>query len=99
MKAVCNRLSGLAQLNQQNFEVRETNPPPPPLDSNPALLGFDADIKKFCGGSCDTPGYNILNMFGHIPYNMCRNFEWQALSMLSGSTSPGGQPVTAGAGW
>ena len=22
-------------------------------------------------------GYNILNMFGHILYNSCRNFEWQ----------------------
>ena len=57
---------------------------------NPALLGFDEDIKKYClkegGGtfcnvwsqpgscsSCDAAGFSILNMFGHIPYNTCRN--------------------------
>ena len=44
----------------------------------PALLGFDADIHNFCGGSnCDGRGVNILMLFGHIKYNTCRNFEWQ----------------------
>jgi hypothetical protein len=59
-------------------------------DFNPALLGFDEDIKKYCrrkaGGtfcnvwsqpgscsSCDAAGFAILNMFGYIPYNSCRN--------------------------
>ena len=45
-------------------------------DLNPALLGFDDDIKRYCrrkGGSCDNAGFAILNMFGRIPYNMCRN--------------------------
>ena len=59
-------------------------------DFNPALLGFDEDIIKYCsekgGGtlchtisqpgscsSCDAAGFSILNMFGHIPYNTCRN--------------------------
>ena len=36
---------------------------------NPALLGFDDDVRGFChahGGSCDMAGFNMLSMFGHI---------------------------------
>ena len=43
----------------------------------PALLGFDGDIMRVCNGNCDTAAYNILNLFGGVPYNTCRNFEWQ----------------------
>ena len=67
-------------------------------DFNPALLGFDEDIKQYCrrkgGGtfcnvwsqpgscaSCDAAGFSILNMFGHIPYNSCRNCARTAPSM------------------
>ena len=67
-------------------------------DLNPALLGFDEDIKQYCrrkgGGtfcnvwsqpgscaSCDAAGFSILNMFGHIPYNSCRNCARTAPSM------------------
>lgn len=56
----------------------------------PALLGFDSDIGAFCGGNCDSKNRNVLNMFGHIRYNMCRNFEWQmcaALGKLKGQNS------------
>jgi len=49
---------------------------------NPALLGFDNDIKGHCDGNCDNAGFNILNLFGHVPYNMCRNFEWQMCAAL-----------------
>ena len=52
------------------------------LKAAPALLGFDNDIASFCVGNCDDAGFNILNMFGHIPYNMCRNFEWQVCAAL-----------------
>jgi len=43
----------------------------------PALLGFDDSIHEFCPGGCDQEGYNILQLFGRVPYNTCRNFEWQ----------------------
>ncbi|KAL1496870.1 hypothetical protein AB1Y20_014453 [Prymnesium parvum] len=44
----------------------------------PALLGFDDDIHRYCGGSCDNANVNILNLFtGSVLYNTCRNFEWQ----------------------
>jgi len=46
-------------------------------DAAPALLGFDNSIHSFCPGGCDQFGYNILQLFGSIPYNICRNFEWQ----------------------
>ena len=48
----------------------------------PALLGFDNDIDRFCHGkaNCDLSGYNILNLFGHIGYNSCRNFGALALN-------------------
>lgn len=43
----------------------------------PALLGFDDNINQFCNYNCDQKGFNILNLFGGIKYNQCRNFEWQ----------------------
>jgi len=63
----------------------------------PALLGFDNDIAGFCGGSCDVSGHNILNMFGHIPYNMCRNFEWQMCGALG--KLPGQNTMTIQFAW
>ena len=48
----------------------------------PALLGFDQEIKSFCKNECDKASYNILNLFGGIPYNTCRNFEWQLCAAL-----------------
>ncbi|KAL1508267.1 hypothetical protein AB1Y20_004383 [Prymnesium parvum] len=59
----------------------------------PALLGFDGDIVDFCAGAlrhesdedenhaytCVKANFNILNLVGkQIPYNICRNLEWQA---------------------
>jgi len=52
----------------------------------PGLLGFDRNINWHCGGSegadhanaCVRSNINILSLFGDaIPYNMCRNLEWQ----------------------
>ena len=53
-----------------------------------ALLGFDGSIDDYCyranaGGSnhaerCVRAGYTILSLLGNgVPYNMCRNLEWQ----------------------
>lgn len=63
----------------------------------PALLGFDETIDAYCGarGSgdqhserCVRAGVNILSLYGdRIPYNTCRNIEWQicaAKGMLPG---------------
>jgi len=55
---------------------------------NPALLGFDESIDQYCwshggqgGGhaaTCVRAGVNILSLYGdEIPYNICRNVEWQ----------------------
>ena len=56
-------------------------------DNAPALLGFDESIDWYCtshGGSgqhaeaCVQANVNILSLYGdRIPYNICRNFEWQ----------------------
>ena len=57
----------------------------------PALLGYDNDIEQFCEWSCDQHNLNILNLFGGIQYNQCRNFEWQmcaAMGRLPGQRSP-----------
>ena len=51
----------------------------------PALLGFDRNIDWHCHGnskhhaeSCIKQNLNILSLFGQqVPYNMCRNLEWQ----------------------
>jgi len=56
-------------------------------ENAPALLGFDESIDWYCtshGGSgqhaaaCVMANVNILSLYGdRIPYNICRNFEWQ----------------------
>ena len=53
----------------------------------PALLGFDDGIHRTCGKgkcskagkgcACDKSSYNILQLFGNLRYNTCRNLEWQ----------------------
>ena len=61
------------------------------FDSYPALLGFDENIDQMCrapgssGGhaqECVKKGLNILSLFSEkVPYNTCRNFEWQVRSL------------------
>ena len=53
----------------------------------PALLGFDEAIDQYCIGkggggghaqACIQSSLNILSLYGdRVPYNICRNFEWQ----------------------
>jgi len=51
----------------------------------PALLGFDRNINWHCHGNdvdhataCTRANVNILSLYGwEIPYNVCRNLEWQ----------------------
>ena len=59
--------------------------------SYPALLGFDEAIDDMCHGNegaghaqaCLASGFNILSLFGDdLPYNSCRNFEWQVRALL-----------------
>ena len=67
----------------------------------PALLGFDESIDEYCGkrGSgyqhseiCVNANVNILSLYGdRIPYNTCRNIEWQicaAKGTLPGQGGP-----------
>jgi hypothetical protein len=56
-----------------------------PLYEAPALLGFDESIDEACTNldgqhaeSCVHANMNILSLYGdRIPYNLCRNLEWQ----------------------
>ncbi|KAL1503249.1 hypothetical protein AB1Y20_011305 [Prymnesium parvum] len=49
----------------------------------PALLGLDDDIEAYCQRKefawpdCDATGVNIFRLVAGLPYNTCRNFEWQ----------------------
>lgn len=71
----------------------------------PALLGYDEAIDEMCkqglGGAgyggghaqaCVHSGLNILSLFSdEVPYNTCRNFEWQvcaARGELPGQRAP-----------
>jgi len=58
-------------------------------DDAPGLLGFDQNIDWYCevhsnvGGDrafkCIDANVNILGLYGmRVPYNLCRNLEWQA---------------------
>ena len=65
------------------------------FESYPALLGYDEAIDEMCkqglggvgygGGhaqACVHSGLNILSLFSaEVPYNTCRNFEWQGQSL------------------
>ena len=76
------------------------------FESYPALLGYDEAIDKLCkqglggdaygGGhaeACVSSGLNILSLFSNeVPYNSCRNFEWQVHITLANpcpAISPG----------
>ena len=59
----------------------------------PALLGFDENIDDYClehgngwGGHaerCVRANVNILSLYGdEIPYNVCRNVEWQTCAAM-----------------
>ena len=73
-------------------------------DKAPALLGFDETIDDYCaarGGPgshqhsevCVRANVNILSLYGNqIPYNTCRNIEWQICAAKG--TLPG-----QGGGW
>ena len=73
----------------------------------PALLGFDENIEDYCqlnmgvtkekghAQQCVLANVNILSLYGdQIPYNVCRNLEWQtcaAMGLLPGQgTGRGG---------
>ena len=74
----------------------------------PALLGFDENIDEYCqkhGGAtevghsqqCIASNVNILSLYGDdIPYNVCRNIEWQtcaAMGKLPGQGTGRGSDV------
>ena len=70
-------------------------------DDAPGLLGFDPNIDWYChehsneGGDrafqCIDANVNILGLYGRrVPYNLCRNLEWQACvakGMLPGQST------------
>ena len=70
-------------------------------DPAPAVLGFDESIDQYCasrGGegahavACVKANVNILSLYGPIiPYNTCRNIEWQICAAKG--TLPGQKAV------
>ena len=69
-----------------------------------ALLGFDETIEGFCedrGGygrhsqMCVRANLNILSLYGDaIPYNTCRNLEWQVCAAKGTLPGQWGSPIT-----
>lgn len=64
-------------------------------DKAPALLGFDENIDLYCeqhsgdaaefdhAKRCIKANVNILSLYGEdIPYNVCRNLEWQTCAAM-----------------
>lgn len=73
---------------------------PFPLSDAPALLGFDDDIGKYCEShqpfqvrrrdrDCRHAAINILQLGGsRVPYNLCRNLEWQTCAARGAALPP-----------
>eukprot|EP00908_Phaeocystis_cordata_P021789 Transcript_4176.p1 GENE.Transcript_4176~~Transcript_4176.p1 ORF type:complete len:493 (-),score=73.84 Transcript_4176:23-1297(-) len=74
----------------------------------PALLGFDESIDAYCaanviGGESEHMGHaercvkanlNILSLYGdELPYNICRNLEWQACAAQGKLPGQGGSSI------
>jgi len=72
-------------------------------EAAPALLGFDESIDAYCathGGAwrdqhserCVNANVNILSLYGNvIPYNTCRNIEWQICAAKGTLPGQGGR--------
>ena len=74
----------------------------------PALLGFDETIDEYCGQHvnanfygpgahaerCVAANVNILSLYGdHLPYNICRNLEWQTCAAQGKLPGQGGSAI------
>ena len=68
----------------------------------PALLGFDDSIDRACHGSspddhataCVRNNLNILSLYGdRVPYNICRNLEWQVCAAIGQIPGQGGKTI------
>jgi len=71
----------------------------------PALLGFDEAIDDYCsqmGGrgvhghaeACIQANLNILSLYAdRVPYNICRNFEWQICAAQGRIPGQGGRTL------
>lgn len=67
----------------------------------PALLGFDRNINWHCHGSdgnhaapCVEHNVNILSLYGPaVPYNVCRNLEWQVCAAKGQLPGQGGNGI------
>ena len=72
----------------------------------PALLGFDESIDWYCGSrngkgnhaeACVEANVNILSLYGdRIPYNICRNVEWQLCAARGDLPGQGGKVMRFG---
>jgi hypothetical protein len=68
----------------------------------PALLGFDEEINRMChtknqehATGCTRANFNILSLYGEeIPYNLCRNFEWQLCAAKGTLPGQGSKHIT-----
>ena len=77
--------------------------------STPALLGFDETIDQHCtehlphhgaqgpwghAERCVAANRNILSLYGNrVPYNICRNLEWQVCAAQGKLPYQGGQTI------
>ena len=70
--------------------------------SAPAVLGFDEAIDYYCNQhdqinhavACVKSNVNILSLYGKlVPYNSCRNFEWQVCAALGQLPGQGGNTI------
>ena len=69
----------------------------------PALLGFDEAIDRYCESrhgkgnhaeTCVGANVNILSLYGPlIPYNICRNVEWQLCAARGDLPGQGGKKL------
>ena len=67
----------------------------------PALLGFDESIDATCHGTpdnhaapCIQSSNNILSLHGqNVPYNICRNLEWQTCAAKGLLPGQGGRTI------
>ena len=69
----------------------------------PALLGFDESIDNYCWShngkgqhavACVQANVNILSLYGElIPYNSCRNVEWQICAARGTLPGQGGPTI------
>ena len=90
------------QLGNMNYDVTGML-----TQAAPALLGFDESIDEYCAEGidgwsqgmghaerCVKANLNILSLYGtRVPYNICRNLEWQVCAAKGLIPGQGGMTI------